>query len=65
MYSIMERVKTLGWADELSKMGPHDHGLGDESYIEKTCQKDISNRGNILQSTQRHRLTSLDSPPSS
>lgn len=44
----MERVKALGWADELSKMNPHNHSLENDTYIEKTCQKDITDRGNFL-----------------
>ncbi|KAF8810052.1 hypothetical protein BYT27DRAFT_7186905 [Phlegmacium glaucopus] len=42
--TIMERVKTLGWADELSKMGPYDHGLEKDPFIERTCQKEITDR---------------------
>jgi len=51
MHSITERAKALGWADELSKMNPFD-GLVDDPYIEKTCQKEITDRGNFFQFAQ-------------
>lgn len=53
----MERVKTLGWADELSKMDPHDDSLENDMYIEKACQKDLTDRGNFPQPTQRYLLS--------
>ena len=43
----MERVTALGWADELSKMGSPDI-LKDDPYIKRSCQKDITGRGNFL-----------------
>ena len=43
----MERVTTLGWADEFSKMDFPDR-LGDDPFIRKICQKDITSRGNFL-----------------
>lgn len=46
--SIVERAKTLGWADELSKMSPFDRSLEADPYIEKICQKDITARGNFF-----------------
>ena len=48
VYSIMERVKTLGWADELSKMNSFARRLEDDSHIEKICQKDVTARGNAF-----------------
>ena len=51
MYSIMERVTALGWADELSKMDYPDC-LKDHPYIGKFCQTDITDRGNFFQFTQ-------------
>ena len=48
VYSIMERVKTLGWADELSKMDTWVRRLENDSHIEKIFQKDVTARGNAF-----------------
>ena len=57
MYSIMERVTALGWADELSKTD----SLKDHPYIGKFGQTDITDRSKFFQFTQCHILTRLSS----
>ena len=46
----MERVTTLGWADELSKMDSSDC-LKDDPCIQRFYQKEIMGRGNCFQFT--------------